>query len=455
MMQASHYPPVYIGLGLSLVLAIACNSYLDIAHGSFGFEMSLWTGLVTWSLLKSWKCRFDTPDGRSNRFQRGMSITSLVLFLIVFLPIWGLPRAGAYLLAMLIVASLGAPLTSARLHMGAVATLALVMFALSHYRADWTLLFYLIPFTMALVFTLVAQQLSRRAEHARSSSLGRQSAGPLAPAAFSATAMILLLGGLLYGMTPQVNLLDLSSPWGQARLAPDRNGEDPPRGQSGTGEGQGEGGARGPLGQGGSGDPSQTGERFGWPGPEAMREAAGRPGMPDWQKDAILHMADLAESLQPARQSLDEAMAELQQAARQLWEQYSIPLLLLLVLLLLVMLLWAFRRHLQELQPAFWCRIRLDWLHCHWFPLRESERQISALYHAASRLLALAGEPRQPDWNPREYRDHMRWNRPDLADELAILTASFEQARYGPAQAPLEAPLHQAREAYRRIWEWS
>ena len=449
MMQASHYPPVYIGLGLSLVLAIACNSYLDIAHGSFGFEMSLWTGLVTWSLLKSWKCRFDPPDGRSNRFQRGMSITSLVLFLIVFLPIWGLPRAGAYLLAMLIVASLGAPLTSARLHMGAVAALALVMFALSHYRADWTLLFYLIPFTMALVFTLVAQQLSRRAEHAKSSSLGRQGAARLAPAAFSATALILLLGGLLYAITPQPSLLDLSSPWGQARLA--KNGPD--QAPSGSQQGQGEGGGSG-QGSGGNGT-TQEPDRFGWPGPAAMREAASRAGMPEWQKDAILQMAELAESLEPARQSLDEAMAQLKAAARQLWEQYSIPLLLLLMALILIMLLWAFRRYLQELQPALWCRTRLDWLHCNWFPPREAARQISALYHAANRLLALAGEPRQPGWNPREYRDYMRWNRPDLADELAVLTASFEQARYGPTQTPLETSLHQAREAYRRIWGWS
>lgn len=449
MMQASHYPPVYIGLGLSLVLAIACNSFLDIRYGSFAFEVGVWSFLVCWALAKSWKCRFTPPDGRSNRFQRGMSITGLVLFLIVFLPIWGLPRAGAYLLAMLTIASLGAPLTSARLHMSAVAALALVMFAVSHHRADWTMLFYLIPFTMTLVFTLVAQQLSRRAAHAKSSSLGRQGAARLAPAAFSATALILLLGGLLYAITPQPSLLDLSSSWGQPRLAqngPDQDPSGPQQGQEESG-GQGQGSAGGGSGL----EP----DRFGWPGPAAMREAANRAGMPEWQKDAILQMAELAESLQPARQSLDEAMAELKAAARQRWEQYGIPLLLLLVLLLLLMLLWAFRRHLQELQPALWCRTRLDWLHCNWFPPREPARQISALYHAATRLLALAGEPRQPGWNPREYRDYLRWNRPDLADELAVLTASFEEARYGPPQAPMEDSLQKARQAYRRIWNWS
>lgn len=444
MMQTSHYPPVYIGLGLSLVLAITCNSFLDIRYRSLGIEVIIWSFLVCWALIKSWRCRFDTPDGRSNRFQRGMAITSLVLFLIIFLPIWGMPRAGAYLLAMLTIASLGAPMTSARLHMSAVASLALVMFALSHYRADWTMLFYLIPFTMTLVFTLVAQQLSRRAEHARSSSLGRQNARGLAPAAFSATAMILLLGGLLYAVTPQQNLLNLSSSWGQARLP--QNGQGPESGtQQGQGSGQGGGGAGAQL----EPDP------FGWPGLAAMREAAEREGMPEWQKGAILKMADLAESLEPVRQSLDEAMAQLKSAARQLWKQYSIPIAVLLALLILLMLLWAFRRHLQELQPALWCRTRLDWMHCNWFPPREPERQISALYHAATRLLALAGEPRQPGWNPREYRDYLRWNRPDLADELAVLTASFEEARYGPPQASMEVSLQKAREAYRRIWGWS
>ncbi|MCX8146367.1 MAG: DUF4129 domain-containing protein [Azovibrio sp.] len=444
MMQASHYPPVYLGLGFSLVLAIACNNYLDIGYGSFAFEVSVWSFLVCWALAKSWKCRHDTPTGKSNRFQRRMSLTALALFLFVFLPIWNMPRAGAYLLAMLIIASLGAPLTPARLHMSAVAALALVLFAVSHYRADWTMLFYLLPFILTLVFTLVAQQLSRRAEHTQRSSLGRPSTVRLAPATCAATAMILLLGGLLYAMTPQVSWLDLQSAWGQRRLAPSGNDADPAQGQSGTGALQDR------LGQGGSG---ATGSD--WPDAEAMRAAAARPGMPAWQKHAITRLADLAESLQPARQALDTAMAELWQAMRQLWRLYGIPLRLLLLLLLIAMLLWAFRRHLAELQPALWCRTRLDWPHCHWFPPRAPDRQISTLYHAACRLLALAGEPRSPGWNPREYQDHLRWSRPDLADAFARLSASFEAARYGPPQAPLEAALRQARQAYRRIWAWS
>lgn len=446
MKQASRYLPVYLGLAASLILAIACNAFLDIRYGGFGFEVLLWACLVVWACGQSWKCRFDPPASTSSKFQQWFASIGLLLFVVVFMPIWGLPRAGAYLLVMLALAGIAAPLTPQRLHMGAVAAVALAMFAVAHHRADWTMLFYLIPFAAALVFTLVAQQLSRRAEQVRSSSLGHQAAGKLAPAALSATLLILLLGGLLYAITPQPTWLDLSSPWGQQRLPKSPTDNAP--------EQDGQGGAQdsGTSGSGTAGTNGKRDSRFEWPGAKAMREAAQRPGMPDWQSGALLQLADLSDALAPLKAGLDQAMGNMQQWLKETWLQFKIPILLLLLLLLVALLLWGLRKYWQELQPVLWCRTRLDWAHCLWFPPVGAQRRICGLYAAATRLLALEGEARQHQWSPREYQNFIHWNRPDLADELAVLTRAFEQARYGPADTELETWQQQALRAYRVLF---
>ena len=49
------YLPAYIGLFTSLMLAVACNAFLDIQYGSFGFEMFFWMLVFGWTLLVGWK----------------------------------------------------------------------------------------------------------------------------------------------------------------------------------------------------------------------------------------------------------------------------------------------------------------------------------------------------------------------------------------------------------------
>ena len=49
------YRPAYIGLFASLVLAVACNAYLDIQYGAFGIEVMVWSAIYFFTLRVAWK----------------------------------------------------------------------------------------------------------------------------------------------------------------------------------------------------------------------------------------------------------------------------------------------------------------------------------------------------------------------------------------------------------------
>ena len=51
------YFPAYAGLFASLVLAAACNSFLDIQYGTFGFEMLLWAVAFGLTLRLGWRAQ--------------------------------------------------------------------------------------------------------------------------------------------------------------------------------------------------------------------------------------------------------------------------------------------------------------------------------------------------------------------------------------------------------------
>lgn len=88
-----------------------------------------------------------------------------------------MPRAGLYLLAMLQASYNCATAGRRQLHLGLLTSLALVLFAASHYRADWTMLFYILPYLIAAVFTLVASQIGQRSDDLRLTGLARTSSG--------------------------------------------------------------------------------------------------------------------------------------------------------------------------------------------------------------------------------------------------------------------------------------
>lgn len=185
------YLPAYIGLFASLMLAVACNAFLDIQYGSFGFEMFFWGLLFGWTLLVRWKQHGQANDSGPQQ-QKVVLLLGLVATVIVFIPMWGFPRAGLYMLVVLQGALNCVTTTRRHLHFGLLVSLVMVMSAAAHYRADWTLLFYLIPYIIAVVFTM-AEQISRRAQ-------GHSSAARNASAAGQGLAIV---GGNLHHSQPR------------------------------------------------------------------------------------------------------------------------------------------------------------------------------------------------------------------------------------------------------------
>ena len=470
------YLPAYLGLFASLMLAVACNAFLDIQYGSFGVEMFFWGLLFGWTLLVGWKQHGQANDS-GPRQQKVVLLVGLVATVIVFIPMWGFPRAGLYILVVLQGALNCVTTTRRHLHFGLLVSVVMVMFAAAHYRADWTLLFYLIPYIIAVVFTMVSEQISRRAQDVRQSSLGNASAAGQGLAIAAATSIILGLGGALYLATPQPIWLGLEWRYGQLTNLGflDKTEENGSAGQSGNGSqgnGQGSDGQNSPGGTGdgghgsgggmgngaGNGSPGGSGESYGmspgqgWPSPAEMREAAKRPGMPKWQSGAIMQMASLDEAI-------GEALAPIKQALEDLWKQFKEWLkenrtaamaglfaLLLLALLIVAALL------LREVKAVAWLRTRFDYLHLVTLARHGSGTSgATQFYRAMERLFVIAETPRAPNANTREFLHDATYYRDHIRQEAAELTHLFEQYRYGPT-LPDHRRLERMRDLYRAIF---
>jgi len=175
------YFPAYAGLFASLLLALACNAFLDIGYGIFGVEIVFWAAVFGWTLLVGWR-QHGQADERGAGQQKVVLLIGAVLSILVFIPTWGFPRAGVYILGILQAGMNCVTTTRRQLHFGLLVSAVMVMFAAAHFRADWTMLFYLVPYIVAVVFTLVSEQISRRARDLREASLGTAWARPIPPA---------------------------------------------------------------------------------------------------------------------------------------------------------------------------------------------------------------------------------------------------------------------------------
>ena len=170
------YLPAYLGLFAAQTLALVCNAFLDIQYGGFAVEVLLWTLAFALTLRVGWRQGGEVTE-LGKRWMRRMLFLGALLTALIFIPMWGFPRAGLYLLAMLMVSYNCVTTTRRHLHLGLLVSLIMVMFAATHYRADWTMLFYLVPYVAAVVFTLVAEQINRKADELRQQSLGHQVVG--------------------------------------------------------------------------------------------------------------------------------------------------------------------------------------------------------------------------------------------------------------------------------------
>lgn len=444
------YRPAYIGLFASLFLAAVCNMYLDIQYGGFVFESAFWAIVFGFTLRVAWRQGGEVTDaGRSA--QKAVLIIGALMTVLIFIPMWGFPRAGLAILAMLQAAQNCVTVTRRGLHLGLLVSAVMVMFAASHHRADWSMLFYLVPYVAAVVFTLVAEQISRRAQDLRRESLGTGSARGQGVAIAAATAAILLGGTLLYVVTPQVTWPYLFWKFGQPGNIGglgERPGTGPAGQQAGDG-GAGGGGARDESGAGGGQLWLPEGR---WPSPEEMREAAKRKGMPQWQSSAILTMADMAEAtriaLAPIKLGLDELWNDIKQWLRQHWRQI-IQGMLALILLAMLVAAWLL---LREARIGLWLRTHYDYLRLGLLRRHAAGNAGAREYYAAlQNLMHLQGSARAPAQNAREYLVQIGRRFDHLQQEIVEMTAFFEQARYGNREIDA-AGLARMRANYRRIY---
>ncbi|NJD25319.1 MAG: DUF4129 domain-containing protein [Betaproteobacteria bacterium] len=428
--------PAYLGLWASLVLAVTCNAFLDIRFGIFGFEVIVWTAVFAWTTLVGYGQR-GIADERGSGQQKIVLLVGGVLTVLIVIPVWGFPRAGVYILAILQAAMNCVTTTRRQLHFGLLVSVVMVMFAAAHHRADWTMLFYLVPYIVAVVFTLVSEQVSRRAEDIRAASLGSPAAAGQGLAIAAATILILALAGALYMATPQPNWLHLRSSWGQP-TPPGLAGKPDDPGQAGQRPGSGQSGGQG-GGMAGNGEPLEGGPgdlmpQWGWPGSAAMREAAGRPGMPAWQSGLIEQLADAGDWVGKTCSPLKREIEDLIERLREWLKEHRKEIAAALLALIAVALLAALALLLREVRAVTWLRTRLDYLRLVSFDAGAAGTDGAAQYYAAmERLFALRETPRRPTANAREFLAEATEFRPHLRPQATELTWLFERARYGDA----------------------
>ena len=437
------YFPAYLGLFASLMLALACNAFLDIKYRIFGVEIVFWAAVFGWTLLVGWRQRGQADDRGAGQ-QKMILLIGAALTVLVFIPTWGFPRAGVYILGILQASMNCVTTTRRQLHFGLLVSAVMVMFAAAHFRADWTMLFYLVPYIVAVVFTLVSEQISRRARDIRDASLGTPDPAGQGLAIAAATALILALAGFLYMVTPQPSWPYLFSRWGQPTNIGFTNGPGEfgrtgrqPGGDAGQGEG-GHGGAGGGGEVTGSGVPDEAGAgqklmpQWSWPDAQKMREAARRPGMPGLQSALIERLADAEEwvgkTCSPLKRLIDDLIDRLRDWMKENRKAIAVALFTLIALALLAALAWL----LREVRAVTWVRTRLDYLRLVAFDAGGPGTAGAAQYYAAmERLFALRKSPRRPTANTREFLAEATEFRPDLHPHAAELTWLFEQARYG------------------------
>lgn len=442
-----NYRPAYLGLFAALILALVCNTFLDIEYGSFGFEVSFWAIVFGWTLLLGWRQRGE-PEGSGKQKQIIVLLIAFVLTLLVFIPKWGFPRAGIYMLAMLQAAQNCVLTTRRQLHLGLLVSAVMVIFAAAHFRADWTMLFYLIPYVIAVVFTLVSEQISRHAQSVRAASLGRTGHAGQGVAIAAATAIILLLGAAFYLATPQVSWPSLAWRYGQPTnigFVGDTELDKRPGQSGGSGEEQGASGSGG--GQGKESDVPR------WPSPGQMREAAKRPGMPEWQSAAIMQMADLDEAIGEALAPIVEALENLWNELKEWLKEHRSVVMAALVALILLMLLSGIFFLLREARAGTWLRTRFDYWHLvrlrRYSPGRAGASQ---LFRAMERLFLVRNMPRPATANVREFLRETTPFRDDVRREATELATLFERYRYGPLP-PDPSSLERMRVLYRGLFE--
>lgn len=454
MTRAPRRPTLYIGLFACLWLATLCLAFLDIRYGTFAKVALFWALIHAAALSYGWHRR-NAPLETIAGVRKAATLVAVLTLLIVILPIWGLTRGMVYFLGLLLAISALDIRNRRRVYQILLGSMVIMLFAVADYRADFTMGFYLVPYLFALLFTLIAEQLDHPAESDQTPDDGLGMIGRWR-ILLTTSGIILSLALLLYVLTPQWQLIGLN--WDYGLPIPQlRDGEEietrntPASGSSGGGGGNGAGQA--PYGTEGGQPitPDSTGSQL----IARMREAAARPGMPQWQSFVLTQSADLGEVMQKLRQTLGDALKSLTDALKDALESILEALrqaitVLNMVILSLILLLLALLVLLREVRPFAWLHTRLDYL-LHRLERGSNEQTAIALYRRTERLCDYYLSHRATQHNTQEYLDQLTTLRRDLTPQLARITQAFDTARYH-RQTPSTAELQRARSAYIKLY---
>lgn len=437
-----NYLPAYLGLFAAQTLALACNAFLDIQYGGFATEVMLWSVVFALTLRTGWQQHGEATETGQRRMRNWLIFGTLVS-VIIFIPMWGFPRAGLYMLAMLQVAYNCVTTTRRHLHLGLLISVVMVLFAASHYRADWTMLFYLLPYVTAVVFALVAEQINRTTSELRRQSLGHHVIGAQGTAIGAATLVILALCLALYALIPQVTWHSLAWSWGQPGNIVAGKGE-PQNGSTGgkqTGGGSGGGNSSGTGGYG-----------AGWSTPAEMRKAAVRPGMPEWQRATINSMADASEWLAVTMKPVMQSLREIWQSFKEWLDKNRNTIVRFMLLLGSLALLYALWQLMREAKTGIWLLTRLDYLRLGLMGMQQHDAAVARRYYLAmERLFSLQDLQREPSANTAEYLAQVSRFHRSMRGELSEITGLFEDARYGKGAVTAEQ-MNRMRELYRQVY---
>ena len=424
------YLPAYVGLYASLTFAIACNAYLDIHHGTFASEVLIWAVIYALTLWIGWRQQ-GAPSAWGKTWQTWLFVVAVLASILLFLPGWGLPRGGLYMLAALQASFNCITTTRRHLQLGLVVAAAMAMFAASHSRADWTMLFYLIPFVIAAVFTLIAEQISRRTNDIHGYSLDQNMVAGQGAAITAAVLAILVLAGSLFVIIPSTYNHFIFWRYGVV---------------TNIGVGNGDNSSDSDAGHAGSG---AVGIRL---TPEEMRDAARLPGMPIWQVGAIHALVDITESIKALLEPVRNKIADLWNTLLDWLENNVRTLALMFIALLLIILFRALWLLLREEKMGLWLATRLDFVRIVVLGQHRHGRHSAVqLYEAMVRLFALQEQPRVMSMNVREYLTLLSRTRSDQKIMLVEMTILFEDARYS-SMPPGEHELGRMRSLYEHIY---
>jgi len=408
---------IYVGLLISQLLAVTCNAFLDIRYGYFSFEMSFWILLYGYSIRVAIKQNGVLTEYGTTRMRR-LVIFGAVISIFIFIPTWGIFRAVVYILAILQVAYNCTTTTRRQLYLSILVSLVMVVFASSHYRADWTMLFYLIPYVIFVVATIVAEQINSKSDELRTRSLSAPILVGQTIAIITATLSILLLGFLLYLITPQKTIDQLNHKFGN----PTAIGASLHTFEAGAGNQ-----SYLPIQE-----PGMKNLLSNWPSPDEMRLAAKREGMPKWQADAINSLADISGNLSKGFTQTKKRFDSLWSAFKKWIEENLRQIIQVMILCLLLCLAIAFIFFTRELKVTTWIRSRFDYLYLGIFKIHcKQAYAISNYYYATERLFELQDIPRHRRMTVKEYFEEASNFNTEIKAELKMIARSFEDYRYG------------------------